>query len=244
MSQGINLFHRLALARRCSSLADAKQATTALSFASLLLTVQEPPVTAQADGKELLKATAMTPGSDPMPITLLCPITSGCASNFRGVKTGGLVIVSGDPTLDDEGNGLILAIRSLSTGYEDQFLNEVSVTGRLSGTCKDAPQSASSSLAVNRFRGEEECTDWFRIRCFGANKPLLIAAPKGALVTASGVLEGRKSGEGTPFVEVKVRTLRFHSRPGGHNLAEGKSAAGYANSDFDGSDAPPMPTSW
>jgi hypothetical protein len=155
-----------------------------------------------------------------------------------------LIIASGDPTLDDGGSDLILSLRSLSKGYDDQWLNEVSITGRLSGTCKPADKSASTSVAINRFSGDEEVTDWFRIRCFGLNRDKLLEAPKGTLVTASGVFEGKLTAEKKPYIEIKTRVLRLHARAGNHNAAEGKAAAGYATSDFDGSDAPPMPSDW
>jgi hypothetical protein len=179
-----------------------------------------------------------------MPVVLQCRTDSGCAANCKELTVDALVIACGDPTLDDEGNALILSLRSLCKGYDDQFLNEVSITGRLSGTCKPAEKSASTGLAVNRFSGEDEVTDWFRIRCFGLNRDKLLEAPKGALVTASGVFEGKISAEKKPYVEVKTRTLRMHARAGNYNAAEGKQAAGYAASDFDGSDGPPMPSDW
>lgn len=220
-----------------------------LSFAVLLLSITTPPGVAQADGREVLQTVAQTTDKEPFAVTLRCRTDSGCAANFKGLAPGALVIASGDPTLDDEGNALILSLRSLCKGYDDQFLNEVSITGRLPGPDRvkitETGKSASSSLAINRFKeGDEEHTDWFRIRCFGLNKDKLTDAPQGALVTASGVFEGRLSSEKKSFVEVKTRVLRFHAKARGHNAAEGKAAAGYASSDFDGSDSAPMPSDW
>lgn len=234
-----------ACAARSSEYPDERTAShPTLSFATLLLTLDADPAIAQVGGSEIIQALAKTTSKEPMPVVLQCRTDSGCAANFKDLKAGALVIACGDPTLDDEGNALILSLRSLCKGYEDQFLNEVSITGRLSGTCKPADKSASTSVAINRFSGTEEVTDWFRIRCFGLNKDKLLEAPKGALVTASGIFEGKTTTDKKPYIEVKTRVLRLHARAGQHNAAEGKAAAGYANSDFDGSDAPPMPSDW
>lgn len=198
-------------------------------------------------GRELLQASARTTDREPTPVVLQCRTDSSCASNFKAFTAGSLIIASGDPTLDDEGNSLILSLRSACKGYEDQFLNEISITGRLGSPGKEAEsgKSAAAGLAINRFKdGGDEVTDWFRIRAFGLNKDRLIEAPAGTLLTASGVIEGRTSRDNVPFVEVKVRTLRMHAKAGGYNKAEGKEAAGYSNADFDGSDAPPMPSDW
>ena len=191
-------------------------------------------------------ATCQTKSADEQQIPLFVKARPGSsvANTLLGQEVGNLVILTGDLQLDEDKNLPVLVLRSICKGYPDQFLNEVAVTGRLSGQIREADKSDSTSLAVNRVQEGEETTDWFRIRCFGLNRERLVEAPKGALVTATGILELRTSKEDKPFVEVKTRVLHLHAKPGGHNAAEGKEAAGYANSDFDGSDVGGMPTNW
>jgi len=215
-----------------------------LSTASILTKIHTQPALLATGGGELAVCETLTDDQQKVQLRVAARPGSATANALLGQAVGSLVIVTGDITLDKEGNLPTLNLRSLCKGYEDQFLNEVSVTGRLSGQLKEAEKSDSSSLAVNRLENGEEATDWFRIRCFGANRERLLEAPKGALVTASGILEMRTTKENKPYVEVKVRVLRFHAKAGAHNAAEGKEAVGYSNADFDGSDAPAMPADW
>jgi single-stranded DNA-binding protein len=216
-----------------------------LSTASILTSIASKPGSITlADGTERVSVQTITKDEQKIQLTVVARPGSAVANSLLSQEEGALVLLTGEVTLDKDGNLPSLNLRSICKGYEDQFLNEVSVTGRLSGQIKAADKSDSSSLAVNRYEGGEQVTDWFRIRCFGANRDRLVEAPKGALVTASGILEMRESKEGKPYVEVKVRVLHMHARAGAHDAAEGREAAGYANSDFDGSDAPPIPTDW
>ena len=215
-----------------------------MSTASILTTIASEPKLEAVPGGELATCETLTNDDQKIKLRVVARPGSATANSLLGQAAGNLVILTGDITLDGDGNLPVLNLRSLCKGYGDQFLNEVSVTGRLSGSLKEAEKSDSSSLAVNRMENGEEKTDWFRIRCFGANRERLLEAPKGALATASGILEMRTSREGDPFVEVKVRVLRLHAKPRGHDAAEGREAAGYSSADFDGSDAPPMPSDW
>lgn len=215
-----------------------------MSTASILTSITEAPQLSDAiDGGSVI---AQTITADNQKIQLEVRARSGTAlaNNLLALALGDLVILSGDLILDAKGDLPILKLRSLCKGHPEQFLNEVTVTGRLSGQIREAEKSDSTSVAVNRMENGEEKVDWFRIRCFGLNRERLLAAPKGALVTASGSLEMRMSKEDKPFVEVKTRVLRMHAKARGHDAAEGKEAAGYSQADYDGSDAPPMPAGW
>jgi single-stranded DNA-binding protein len=215
-----------------------------LSTASILTTIASEPKLEAVSGGELVTCETITDDAQKIQLRAIARPGSTVANSLLAQAVGSIVILTGDIVLDGDGNLPILNLRSLCKGYKEQFLNEVSVTGRLSGSLREAEKSDSSSLAVNRLEDGEEKVDWFRIRCFGANRERLLEAPKGALATASGILEMRSSKDGDPFVEVKVRVLRLHAKPRGHDAAEGKEAAGYSNADFDGSDAPPMPSDW
>ena len=215
-----------------------------MSTASILTTIASEPKLEAVPGGELATCETLTDDAQKIQLRAVARPGSAIANALLAQAVGNLVILTGDVTLDEDGNLPLLNLRSLCKGYPDQFLNEISVTGRLSGVLKEAEKSDSTSLAVNRMVNGEEKTDWFRIRCFGANRERLLEAPKGALVTASGILEMRTSKEEKPYVEVKVRVLRMHAKAGAHDAAEGKQAVGYSNADFDGSDAPPMPGGW
>lgn len=215
-----------------------------MSTCSILTTIDSEPKLEAIAGGELATCETLTDDSQKVQLRVVARPGSAVANSLLAQAKGNLVILTGDITLDDDGNLPVLNLRSLCKGYPEQFLNEVSVTGRLAGNIRPADKSDSDSLAVNRMVAGEQVTDWFRIRCFGANRERLVEAPKGALATASGILEMRTSKEGKPFVEVKVRVLRMHAKPRGHDAAEGKEAVGYAAADFDGSDGPAMPGDW
>ena len=215
-----------------------------MSTCSILTSITSEPKLEAIPGGELAVCETVTDDAQKIQLRAMARPGSAIANALLAQAIGNLVILTGDLTLDGDGNLPILNLRSICKGYRDQFLNEVSVTGRLSGSIKEAEKSDSSSLAVNRTVAGEEKTDWFRIRCFGANRERLLEAPKGALVTASGILEMRTTKEEKPYVEIKVRVLHMHAKAGAHNAAEGKEAVGYSNADFDGSDAPAMPADW
>jgi single-stranded DNA-binding protein len=215
-----------------------------LATASILTTVSAKPELSSVYGVEMATCDTLTADSQKIPLFVKARPGSTVANTLLAQDVGNLVILTGDLQLDDDGNLPALVLRSLCKGYPDQFLNEVAVTGRLSGQIREADKSDSTSIAVNRLENGEEKVDWFRIRCFGLNRERLVEAPKGALATASGILEMRTSKDDKPFIEVKTRVLHLHAKPRGHDAAEGKEAAGYANADFDGSDAPAMPTDW
>ncbi len=215
-----------------------------MSYASLLTSLQDKPAPVTVDGRECLTATAVTPDAQKLRALLIVRSDSSCAANFSAMEAGGLIICSGDLALDDDGNLPVVTVRSLCTGYEGQFLNEVCVTGRLSGNVKAADKSVSTSMAANRLAGGEEHADWFRIRGFGHNKTLLEEAPKGALVTVAGILEQRSNAAGETYTEVKARVIRLHARAKGHDHAEGTDAAGYSQSDFEGDAGLALPDNW
>ena len=215
-----------------------------MATASILTTVSAAPALVQVHGVEMATCDTLTADSQKIPIFVKARPGSTVANSLLSQAVGNLVILTGDLQLDEEGNLPALTLRSLCKGYPEQFLNEVAVTGRLSGQIREAEKSDSTSIAVNRTENGAEKVDWFRVRVFGLNRERLNDAPKGALATASGILEMRTSKDDKPFVEIKTRVLHLHAKPRGHDAAEGKEAAGYASADFDGSDAPAMPADW
>lgn len=221
-----------------------------VSYATLVARLTADPAAKTANGKEVLECTAQTVHSDPASLLVRVIAGTNVASAFATKTNEQILIVSGDLILDE--NQLpILYARVICDAHPDQFLNEVTIVGRIAGEAKvtESGKSASRSLAVNRYVDGKELTDWFKIRGFGYWRDRLEAAPKGALVSVAGFLDQRNTREGGSYCEVKVRALRLHSKSkakggGSSNPAEGTTAAGYASEDFSGEDAESMPFNW
>jgi len=219
-----------------------------VSTATLVVALAAQPVIAQADAKDVLEACAQTTGSEPIHVLLRSKATGSIAEAFSAKQPGSILIVTGDLHLDEQGDTAVIFLRSVCDANTDQYLNEVTVVGRLSGDHKiaESGKSVSRSCAVSRWTGEKELTDWFKLRGFGYAKEKLEGAPKGALVCATGSLEQRTNREGRPYTEVKCRNLRVHGRSqvsAGRNPAAGTKAAGYEHEEFS-SDAADMPFHW
>lgn len=200
------------------------------------------PVGTQVDGREALEAFASTVGRDPVNVLLRCAVNSAVAKAFATKQPGDILLASGSLTLDDDNNVPQLAAFVLCDATRDQYVNEVTLVGRLSSDPRvsESAKSATRSLAVNRYSGEKELTDWFKLRGYGAAKDRLEKAGKGALVSINGTLEQRTNREGSPYCEIKVRVLRVHgnSKGGGASAgpAAGSRAVGYSHEDFTATD--------
>lgn len=184
--------------------------------------------------REVLCSPASIPGKPPLKLQLLVDSSLSCADNLKSAAPGKLHLVCGEPFLDGSGNGLRVYLRSICNAQEDQFLNEITVTGRAGGKISETAQSASTSIAMPRIDHGKEETHWFKIRGFGHNRERLKQLPKGALVSVNGVFEPRTSQKGDEYCEIKIRSITAHAKAGNYNAAEGTSAGGYANSDFQG----------
>lgn len=222
--------------------------TSLVSTATLVVALAAQPVIAPMDGHDVLEALAQTTGSEPIQVILRSKNNGPIAEAFAAKSPGSVLIVTGDLSLDDQGNTAVVFLRSHCDAAADQYLNEVTIVGRLSGECKTAEsgKSVARSCAVSRWNGERERTDWFKLRGFGYAKDKLEGAPKGGLVCATGALEQRTNREGQPYTEVKVRALRVHGRGGSGNTrnpAAGTKASGYTHEDFAGG-ADDMPFHW
>lgn len=219
-----------------------------VSSASLIVSLAAQPVSTNIDGRETIEAFASTVGGDPANVLLRAVATTSTAKLFAGKQAGDIVIIAGDLTLIDEGNTPTVKVRVLCDATKDQYLNEVTIVGRLAGDARaaESAKSASRSLAVNRFNNGKEITDWYTVRGFGFSKEKLEKAVKGTLVSVTGALEQRTNRNGQTYCEIKARTIRLHGKPkssaGQHDLSGGK-AAGYSHEDFLDSDND-MPSNW
>lgn len=218
-----------------------------MSTAIVACALGGPPSTRVIHDKETVCATASTAGGEPLTLTLHAYPGGKVAEALSKKQQGDQLLLTGDLVLDEDGNLPILWARTLSPSSADIFVNEAVIVGRLAGEAKPSPsgKSASRSLAVNRYAAGAEVTDWFKVRGFGYCMERLLEAPKGALVQVTGVLEQRLSKDANPYMEIKARTVRVHSKGGGSrgNPAAGTAAAGYEQEDFQGAQHE-LPTDW
>lgn len=223
-----------------------------MATATVVAVLAAPPAPVMVGDTEYLGAVAATVGPEPLELLLHCRQGSAAATAYASKTAGQHLIASGDLSLDTEGNVPILMARVLCDAAPEQFLNEVCIVGRIAGEAKQTSsgKSAARTLAVNRYTGQQEHTDWFRLRGYGYTMERLIKTPKGALVEVTGALERRTSKSGAAYVEVKARTIRVHGKSkkgteaGGIDPASGTTAAGYDHSEFLGEPNDDMPSDW
>ena len=174
------------------------------------------------------------------------------AEAFATKKAQDLVIVEGELILDADRSSAILYASSVCDGHANQFLNNVTIVGRLSGKARttESGKSASRSVAVNRYTKKdgqekpEQLTDWFQVRGYGYSMQRLIDVPKGSLVEVNGMLTQLTSAKGEGYVEIKCRKLKVHQGSKATNdPAAGTTASGYDHSAFTG-ESDHMPPDW
>ena len=223
-------------------------AASPLAKCTLAVTLAATPAQTVINGREMYECYAETISPEPAQLLLCMNAGKKIGTLFAAKNTGDRLIVSGDLTLNTKDNTTLVNVLSFCNAHDDQFINEVIVVGRLSKEAKvsDTNKSAARSLAVNRYNGKEEITDWFRLRGYSYAMERLVAAPKGSLVMAHGCLEQKNNRDGNPYVEIKCRTVKVHSKGkgGSPNPAQGTSAAGYDQEDFESSNDNDMPFDW
>ncbi len=217
-----------------------------MSTAILVCALGSSPCQTVIDGKEFLEAHATASTPEPLSVVLRARATThntGATSRFRAKKAGDLVIVSGELSLgakDTEIDGSpIITMSTICDAEKDQFFNEAVVVGRFSRDGKPAEKSSSRSVAVNRYLGKTQLTDWFRVRGYGFWKDKILETPKGSIVEITGMLTPAKSSNNKSYTELKCRSIRVHEKGGGGagaDPAKDKAAAGYEHSEFMGQD--------
>lgn len=221
-----------------------------MAYASFTLRLGASAVPTVAEGTEILEAAAQTTSPDGASVLLRARSGTGVSKSLAEQQAEQLVIAHGELSLDPESGAAVLMIRELCKAYADQYLNNVVLVGRLSGNCKVAQKSVSTSLASDRYVNHEGVTDWFRVRFFGGNADRIQNAAKGSLVTCSGCLESRTNKDGLPYPEIKGRSFRVIQKGGSGssssapNPAAGTTAAGYEQSDFEEVDEGSFPLEW
>lgn len=215
-----------------------------MAYASVILSLSEPPSQQEVDGKTLIVSRGAIPGSQAVDMALQAVSGTASGDALAAKQQGDLLIASGAVSLVEDGNLPLVNASVLCNAHPDQFLNEVCVVGRIGGDVRlaESGKSACRSIAVNRYRrppeGQEpiEETDWYPIRGFGLNRDKLERVNKGSLVEVSGIFTSMSNADGKPYVEIRARNIRVHRSGGGGNPAAGTSATGYDQESFMGSE--------
>jgi len=225
-----------------------------LSIATFVLALGAAPTSDTRDGIEVLEACTQTAAQEPVAVVMRIRKGTKLAEAFATKKAGDLLITEGELILD--GDNAVLFATSICDGQPNQFLNNITIVGRLGGEAKitSSGKSASRSVAVNRYIKKdgqdkpEQLTDWFKVRGYGHSMKRLTDISKGALVEVNGMLEQRTSTKGDNYVELKCRKIKVHSKSktgGGNNAASGTTAVGYDQAAFEGDDNDSaMPSNW
>lgn len=216
-----------------------------MTTATLVVALASAPAGIQIGGKEALEAYASIVGREPTALLLQCTATSAAARVLTHKQANDLCLISGDLIFSEDDQPLVY-LRVLCDAHADQYLNEVTIVGRIAGEAKvtESAKSCSRSVAVNRFSGGKEHTDWFKVRGFGFSKDRLESIPTGSIVAVAGSLEQRTNRDGNPYCELKARTVKVFAKGKGGTASDPSAgrAAGYSQEDFSG--ANDMPFDW
>jgi single-stranded DNA-binding protein len=217
-----------------------------VSYASVIVALDDQPVATVVDGKEFLSARASIQGAQPVQLHVRTRATSAAAKALQAKAVGDRLIVSGDVSLTPEGTSPVITASVVCDAHPDQYLNEVVIVGRIGSESRiaESGKSAKRSIAVNRYIKKSdsdepvELTDWYGVRAFGFTKQRLEAADKGALVQVAGTFDQLLNAKQEAFCEIKARSIRVHKgrKGGAPNPASGTAAAGYDQQSFMGSE--------
>lgn len=218
-----------------------------MSSGIFALTLASPAVATEEEGHEVLEVHAQISGERPAPI-LLRAVASTTAAEYLKTRQGGdHVLACGELIIERETDQAILQSWSISAALPEQYLNEVTLVGRLTNEPRGSgsAKSVSRTVAVNRYANETQLTSFFQVRGYGYARDKLETIPKGSIVHANGVLEAMENKEGKPYCEIKIRKLRTLERnyKDGSDPAKGKQAGGYSHKEFT-AEAGDMPAQW
>jgi single-stranded DNA-binding protein len=204
------------------------------------------PAPAESLGREVIEVFAATNGKDPVNVLLRTSASSSAAEALKAKQAGDFIVVAGDVFLEDDQPTIY--VRTVCEIPKDCYLNEVCIAGRMVGEARvsDSNKSAVRKLPVSRYVKSEEITDWFNVRGYGSMMERLVDTPSGSLVFVTGSLNQLTSRDGSPYCEIRGRTIRVFRRgtgASGVNQAEGTKAAGYSHKDFADA-ANDMPFDW
>lgn len=200
-------------------------------------------------GPEMYCYDASIPGETPVDVELRTKPGSKLQEALAATAVGSRVLIAGFLTAldrgEDGGQRPVIAVSMVCPATEEQFLNEVSLVGRVGGEARSAEKSAKVPLAMNRYRKNPddpegdpiEETDWIGVRGFGFTKGKIEKLAKGTLLEVAGSLSQMTNAKQQPFFEVRARSIRSHGKgKGGKGNAvapKSTSAVGYSADDFE-----------
>lgn len=222
-----------------------------VSFAAAVVVLKDDPTQHTDNGREFVTAAAEIPSSQrPIPVLVRAYGDSAAANALLERKSGARLLVSGDVALSKSDEAAdpdrkepeqpIITATVVCPGYDDQYLCEVSIVGRVGSEPREADKSTKRSVAINRYLPNPdggdpiEITDWYGCRAFGKTRERFSRVDIGALVQVSGSFSQMTSASGSPYVELKIRSLRVHKGRGNSNPAGGTAAVGYDQASFEG----------
>lgn len=217
------------------------------STATLTVALAAQPVGTTIGEKEVVEVFASIRHHEQLPLLLRTYANREPATALLSKTNGDLLLVTGELSLDQNGDIPVLMAWSLCAAYENQYFNEVTLIGRATSAVRSSESNLSSSrtLGVNRFLNREPVTDWFKVRGFGRAKEDLEKLDKGTLAAVNGTLSSCTNAQGKPYCEIKARKVKPIAKPSGSssgrgpNPAAGTAAAGYSHDDFTNLDSPP-----
>lgn len=214
-----------------------------MSYACSVVEITDTPATVSRHGKEFISASGQIPsGQEPVLVTVRAYANSKAAEFLSKETSGSRILIAGEVALSEEPQQPIITAFACCTAHQDQYLNEVSLVGRLGSEPRASDKSTKRSIAANRYYPNPdggdpiEETDWYGCRTFGNSQERFSKAEIGSLLEVAGSFSQMKNGKGEPFVEVKVRSFRVHKGRSSSNPAAGTTAVGYDQSSYEKND--------
>ena len=220
-----------------------------MAYATLICTLDSAsaPPTSPDGGPEMHCYDASIPGEQPVLLELRAKPGSKLQEALAATTVGSRIMACGFlTTLDTEeiGQRPVISVCVICPATKDQFLNEVSLVGRVGGEARSAEKSAKVPVAMNRYRKNPddpegdpiEETDWIGVRGFGFVKGKIEKLAKGTLIEVAGSLSQMTNAKKLPFFEVRARSLRSHGKGKSRGNAvapKSTSAVGYSADDFE-----------
>lgn len=212
-----------------------------LTYAAAVVVLTGPPQSILDGSREFVSAPGEIPsGQAPIRVDVRSYKDGPAAGLLTQKAAGDRILVSGDVLLLGDSSQPVITAFVCCPATDDQYLNEVTLVGRIGSEPKPAGKSTRRSVALNRYLPNPEGgdpieqTDWYGCRAYGATQERFSRADIGSLVEVSGSFAQMTSSTNQPYCEVKVRSFRVHKgRTGGGDQASGTAAVGYDQAAFE-----------
>ena len=212
-----------------------------LTYAAAVVVLTGNPQSVVDGSREFLCSTGEIPSGQTPVLVDVRAFKDGPAAGLLAQKiVGDRILVSGDVLLMEGSSQPVITAFVCCPATDEQYLNEVTLVGRIGSEPKPAGKSTRRSVALNRYlpnpQGGDpiEQTDWYGCRVFGTTQERFSRVDIGALVEVSGSFSQMTSSANEPYCEVKVRSFRVHrGRGGSSDPATGTAAVGYDQASFE-----------